>query len=189
MKQLPSAFRAMPTTAAAAVLALSAGLCAVAPANAETSEPTPTCGLICLPGLSDPDPKDPRTPRPKPSPEEPSTPPAPAPPAPPRPAETAAAPVPTLAPEPGESAVDGTPGAAGATATGTTLSTAGPSTESNWNKPITKSTKPTQAAAISGADGPGFGDPGLLTILVGVLLVGLGGLAFAWWGRNRASAH
>jgi hypothetical protein len=69
------------------------------------------------------------------------------------------------------------------------LSTAVPSTESNWNKPVTKSAKPTQAAAVSDSDGPGFGDQGLPTILVGVLLVGLGGMAFAWWSRNRASAH
>jgi hypothetical protein len=64
-----------------------------------------------------------------------------------------------------------------------------PSTESNWNKPVTKSSEPTQAAAVSASKGPGFGDPGLLTVLVGVLLMGMGGLAFAWWGRNRASAH
>ena len=180
----------MPATAAAAVLVLSAGLCAVAPAEAEASETPPTCGLICLPGLSEPDPKDPRTPRPKPTPEEPTAPPAPAPPAPPLPAETAPAPVSTLAPEPGESAPAGTPTEATGTAATSTLSTGVPSTESNWNKPITRSTTPTQAAAVSGGDGnPGFGDPGLLTILAGVLLMGLGGLAFAWWGRNRVSAH
>ena len=60
--------------------------------------------------------------------------------------------------------------------------------DSNWNKPVTKSATPTQAAASKG-DGPGFGDPGLLTIMAGVLLVGLGGLAFAWYGRNRLSTH
>lgn len=178
----------MPATAAAAVLALSVGLCAGAPANAETAEPTPTCGLICLPGLSEPDPKDPRTPRPKPTPEGPSSPPAPAP-APPVPAETGPAPVSTVAPEPSESSAAETSAGATSTAPGATSSTAVPSTESNWNKPATKSTKPTHAAAVSGSDGPGFGDPGLLTVLVGVLLMGLGGVAFAWWVRNRASAH
>ncbi|MFB8370633.1 hypothetical protein ACFC25_14870 [Pseudarthrobacter sp. NPDC055928] len=187
MKQKPSALRVVSATAAASVLALSIGLWVVAPANAETSEPTPTCGLICLPGLSEPDPKDPRTPRPKPTSEEPTAPPAPAPPAPP-PAEPAPAPVPTMAPEMSELAGQASSEAA-TSAQSATPSTALPSTESNWNKPITKSTKPTQAAAVSNGDGPGFGDPGLLTILVGVLLVGLGGLAFAWWGRNRASAH
>jgi len=190
MKQKPSALRAVLATAAASVVALSIGLWAVAPANAETSEPTPTCGLICIPGLSEPDPKDPRTPRPKPTSEEPTSPPAPAPPALP-PAEPAPAPVHTLAPAATEPAGEGSAEASAEAATGAPSATpsALPSTESNWNKPITKSTKPTQAAAVSNDDGPGFGDPGLLTIFVGVLLMGLGGLAFAWWGRNRVSAH
>lgn len=75
-------------------------------------------------------------------------------------------------------------------APGAVPSAAAPSTESNWNKPITKSTKQTPAAAaVSTGDGPGFGDTGLLTIMLGVLLVGLGGLAFAWWGRSRTSTH
>jgi hypothetical protein len=187
MKQLPSALRAMPATAAAVVLALSVGLCAGAPARAETSDTSPTCGLICLPGLSEPDPKDTRTARPKPTTEQPPAAPAPAPP--PLPAETAPAPVATLAPAPSEDAEHGTPGETATAAPGATSSTAVPSSETNWNKPVTKSAKPTQAAAVSGADGPGFGDPGLLAIVVGVLLMGLGGLAFAWWGRNRISAH
>ena len=187
MNRLPSVLRAVPATAGAAVLALLVSLCTVAPANAETSEPTPTCGLICLPGQSGPDPENPRTPRPKPTSQEPSAPPAPAPPAPPLPAEPAPAPVPTLAPEPSEAAVEATPSAEATTSA--PAATASPSTESNWNKPITRSAKPTQAAAVSKGDGPGFGDPGLVTILVGVLLIGLGGLAFAWWGRNRVSAH
>jgi len=70
------------------------------------------------------------------------------------------------------------------------LSSATPSTESNWNKPITKSATPTQAAAVSRNDGSGlFGSPGLLAIMAGVLLVGVAGLAFALWGRNRFSSH
>ena len=187
MKRLPSVHRVIPATAGAAVLAFSVGLCAVAPANAETSEPTPTCGLICLPGPFGPDPENPRTPRPKPTSQEPSAPPAPAPPAPHPPAETAPAPVPTLAPGPGETAVEGTPPAEATTSA--PAAAASPSTESNWNKPNTRSAKPTQAAAVSTGDGPGFGDPGLVTIVAGVLLMGLGGLAFAWWGRNRVSTH
>ena len=187
MKQLPSALRAMPATAAAVVVAVSVGLCAGAPASAETSDTSPTCGLICLPGLSEPDPKDSRTPRPKPTTEEPSAPPAPAPP--PPPAETAPATVATLAPTPSEGASEVATSEASTAAPGATSTTAVPSTDANWNKPITKSAKPTQAAAVSGTDGPGFGDPGLLAILLGVLLMGVGGLAFAWWGRNRASAH
>jgi hypothetical protein len=66
---------------------------------------------------------------------------------------------------------------------------AGPSTESNWNKPITKSAKPTQAAAPSTNDGPGPGNGRLLPVTAGVLLVGLGGLSFAWWSRSRLSSH
>ncbi|HJV99716.1 MAG TPA: hypothetical protein VJ617_11555 [Arthrobacter sp.] len=189
MKRLPSVLRAMPATAGAAVLALSAGLWAVPPANAETSDPTPTCVLICLPGQSGPDPENPRTPRPEPTSQEPSAP-APAPPAPPLPAEPAPAPDPALAPEPGDAAVEETPPAEATTSVpATAASTSAASTESNWNQPITKSAKPTQAAAASTGDGPGLGDPGLVTIFVGVLLMGLGGLAFAWWGRNRVSAH
>jgi hypothetical protein len=69
------------------------------------------------------------------------------------------------------------------------MTTAAATTESNWNKPATTPAKPTQAAAVSGSDGSGFGEPELLTILVGVLLMALGGVAFAWWGRNRLSAH
>ena len=34
-----------------------------------------------------------------------------------------------------------------------------------------------------------FGSPGLLAIMAGVLLIGMAGLAFAWWGRNRLSSH
>lgn len=187
MKRLPSVFRVIPATAGAAVLALSVGLCAAGPSNAETSEPTPTCGLICLPGQFGPAPENPRTPRPKPTSQEPSAPPAPAPPAPQPPAGPAPAPVPSLAPEPGEAAVEATPSAEAPTSA--PAATASTSTEPNWNKPITKSAKPTQAAAVSQGDGPGFGDPGLVTIVAGVLLMGLGGLAFAWWGRNRVSTH
>ena len=97
-------------------------------------------------------------------------------------------PVPTLAPEATEPAGEA-PVPAATSAQGATPSTVLPSTESNWNKPVTKSTEATQAAAVSNSHGPGFGDPGLLTILAGILLMGLGGLAFAWWGRNRVSAH
>lgn len=195
MTPSPSVLRALSAAAAVAVLAFSAGVSAVVPANAETSEPSPTCGLICLPVPSEPDPEVPRNPSPKPTGQEPSAPvkpptPAPAPPGPPQPPAPDPEPVPTLAPEPGEAAREETPsGGATTSAPGTALSTAGPSTESNWNKPVTKSANPTQAAALAKGDGPGFGDPGLLPIMAGVLLVGLGGLAFAWYGRNRLSTH
>jgi hypothetical protein len=43
---------------------------------------------------------------------------------------------------------------------------------------------------VSRNDGSGlFGGPGLLPIMAGALLVGVAGLAFAWWGRNRLSSH
>lgn len=186
MTRRPSVLRAMLATAAVAVLALSVGLSAVAPSNAATTEPSPTCGLICFPV-----PSESHSPRPTPTGQPPSAtvkPPAPtqAPPPPPQPAEPAPAPVPTLAPEPGETAVQEAPSAPAATSA---TPYTGPSTESNWNKPFTRSASPTQAAAASRGGGPGFGNPGLLSIMAGVLLVGLGGLAFAWWGRNRPSTH
>jgi hypothetical protein len=43
---------------------------------------------------------------------------------------------------------------------------------------------------MSSTGGSGlFESPGLLAIMGGVLLVGVAGLAFAWWGRNRLSSH
>ncbi|MCU1517956.1 MAG: hypothetical protein JWQ75_2677 [Pseudarthrobacter sp.] len=54
---------------------------------------------------------------------------------------------------------------------------------------MTKSAEATQAAAVTSSDGPDFGAPGLLAIMGGVFLVGLGGISFAWWSRNRLSAH
>jgi uncharacterized membrane protein len=107
----------------------------------------------------------------------------------PPPAEPAPAPVSSLAPEPSEPAVQEAPSAQATTsAPGATPSTS-PPTDSNWNKPLTKSASPTQAAAASRGDGPGFGDPGLWSVMAGVLLVAIGGLAFAWYGRNRLSTH
>ncbi len=190
MTRSPYVLRAMSATAAVAVLALAVGLPGVAPANAETSPPSPTCGLICLPLPSQPQPGTPGSPAPDPTSQVPSAPvKPPPPPAPAQPAAPAPDPVPTLAPEP-EETLTATPSAAATTGTpGSTPSSAGPSAESNWNKAITKSAQATQAAAISAGDGPGFGNSGLLTIMAGVLLVGLGGLAFAWWSRNRHSAH
>jgi hypothetical protein len=60
--------------------------------------------------------------------------------------------------------------------------------ESDWNKPIAKSAKPTQAS-VSTYNGPDPGHQKLLPVTAGVLLVGLSGLSFAWWGRNRRSSH
>ncbi|MBT2530714.1 hypothetical protein J7E83_00965 [Arthrobacter sp. ISL-48] len=189
MTRSPYVLRAMLTTAAAAVLAVSTNLSGVAPANAETSQPPPPCGLICLPVPAEPQPEVPHSPSPKPTSQEPSAPvkPPTQAPAPPRP--PAADPVPPPAQESSDAAFVATPSPDATATPSTTASTAGPSAESNWNKPITKSAKASQAAAISTGDGPGFGNPGLLAIMAGVLLVGLGGLAFAWWSRNRHFMH
>jgi hypothetical protein len=99
--------------------------------------------------------------------------------------------VPTVAPEPTVSAVEETPTPEATTIPASPSATsASPSAASNWDIPVTKSAKPTQAAAVSRNDGSGlFGGPGLLPIMAGVLLVGVAGLAFAWWGRNRLSSH
>jgi hypothetical protein len=104
------------------------------------------------------------------------------------PAAPAPEPEPTLAPEPSAPAGETATAEATTATPSPTPSTASPSTESNWNKPITKPARPTQAAAVSGRDDAGSGG-GFLPITAGVLLVGLGGISFAWWSRNRISAH
>ena len=182
--------RAVPATVAAAGLALAVGLGTVGAAYAEspTAEPTPTaCVEPCNPGTAGPG-EDQGKPDPKPT-QEPSVPAQPADPAPAPPAKKVpAAPEPTLAPEPSATVEETATAEATTASPSPTPSTASPSTESNWNKPITKSAKPTQAAAVSGSDGTGPGT-GLLPIVAGVLLVGLGGMSFVWWSRNRISAH
>lgn len=60
----------------------------------------------------------------------------------------------------------------------------GASTESNWNKPIPKPTKPKEVTAVASA-GADTGMGGLTAIIWGVLLVGLAGMAFAWWAQAR----
>lgn len=187
-----SVCRGVFTAAAAAILALSACLSAAASAQAETSGPTPQLCLVnCVP--ADAETKDPgkgKPTEPAADPAPPAPPPAPAPPAP-----EAPAPAPALAPEPAASpAEEGPTGDADAASASATPSagpsTASPSSESNWNKPITRSAEATPAGAVSRNDGSGlFGSPGLLAIMGGVLLVGLAGLAFAWWSRNRLSSH
>lgn len=185
--------RAVTPAVGAVGMALAVGLGAVGAAHAEspTAEPAPTVCESCEQPTTGPG-EDPGKPDPKPT-QEPQVPgqpavPAPAPPAKQVPAEPQPEPEPTLAPEP-SSTVEETATAEPTTASPSpTPSAAGPSTESNWNKPITKSAKPTQAAAVSDSDRPGFGS-GLLPITAGVLLVGLGGVSFAWWSRNRISAH
>jgi hypothetical protein len=59
---------------------------------------------------------------------------------------------------------------------------------SSWTKPIA-TTAATPAAVVSVEKTSGMGIPGLFAVMGGVLLVGLGGLAFALWTRNRMSGH
>lgn len=178
-----SVLRDVSAAATAAVLALLVGLSVAVPAQAEDGESTSDCLLLCESEDEEPRPTETPTPAPPavPAPVIPSPPPAP-----PVPAE-----VPTLAPEPSVPPAEETPSAAPSTVIPSPPpSSATPSTDSNWDKPITKSAKPTQAAAVSRNGGPGlFGGPGLLAIMAGVLLVGLSGLAFAWWSRNRHASH
>ena len=63
-----------------------------------------------------------------------------------------------------------------------------PSKSSNWNTPVDKG-KETQAAAMASTSISGPNVLGLFGILGAVLLVGLGGLAFALWSKNRLSSH
>ena len=183
--------------AAIAVLALTVGVSAAAPAQADNGDTGPGCGVVCglLPGDQKTQPADPGTGKPTepPSvtPSPPPAAPAPAPTTPPVPAAPAPAPVPAVAPEPMVSPVQETPTPEATTSVASpSAASASPSAESNWDTPVTRSAKPTQAAAVSRNDGSGlFGSPGLLPIMAGVLLVGVAGLAFAWWGRNRLSSH
>ncbi|MGO4189883.1 hypothetical protein [Pseudarthrobacter sp. TAF60_1] len=185
--------------AAITVLALTAGLSAAAPAQADNGATGPGCEVVCglLPSDQKTQPSSPGTGKPTgppsatPSPPPPAAPaPAPAPTTRPVPAVPAPAPVPTFAPEPMVSPVQETPTPEATTSIAPSAASASPSAESNWDTPVTKSARPTQAAAVSRNDGTGLlGGPGLLPIMAGVLLVGVAGLAFAWWGRNRFSAH
>ncbi|SDW12516.1 hypothetical protein SAMN04487917_10295 [Arthrobacter sp. yr096] len=63
-----------------------------------------------------------------------------------------------------------------------------PSKSSNWNTPVDKGQE-TQAAVLASNSISGPNMLGLFGILGGVLLVGLGGLAFALWSKNRLSSH
>ncbi|MDR6637658.1 hypothetical protein [Paenarthrobacter nitroguajacolicus] len=63
-----------------------------------------------------------------------------------------------------------------------------PSKSSNWNTPVDKG-RATQAAVLASNSFTGPNLMGLFGILGGVLLVGLGGLGFALWSKNRLSSH
>lgn len=199
------AIGAVPATAAAAVLALAVSLSAAGAAAAETPDPTSTtadpsdCQILCLPVLGEePKPTENDRPRKAKEPAERTAPPLEPAPAAPAPAAPGIEPPATTGP--GPAAVPAAPAPAGATPSGSaapestapepsTTPSASASTESNWTKPVTRPARPTQAAAVSRAGGPGPGGPDPLAITAGVLLVGAGGLAFAWWGRSRLRAH
>jgi len=66
---------------------------------------------------------------------------------------------------------------------------AGPTSDSNWTKPIEDAKEATQAALVTDKPASGNGVFGILAIMAGVLVVGLGGLAFALWSRNRIGVH
>lgn len=186
---------------AVAVLALTVGLSAAPPAMADDGDTPPgLCLLNCPtegtqpeePGKATPGSHPTNTATPTTTPTRPPAEPLPAIPA--VPAAPAPAPAPTVAPAPAVSAVQATPTPTPTpeqtTSTASRSASATPSAESNWDKPVTKPAKPTQAAAVSRNDGSGlFGSPGLMAIMAGVLLVGMAGLAFAWWGKNRFSSH
>lgn len=61
----------------------------------------------------------------------------------------------------------------------------GASSGQDWNTPVTKPAKATPAAAVAPAGDPGPAGPALLPIIAGVLLLGMAGASFIWWGRNR----
>lgn len=189
----PSAIRrAAVSGLAAALLAASAGAVAAAPAIADDD-----CLVLCI--TSDkktPPPKQNDPPQPGPAPTKPAPPvqepvptapaPPPAPPAPapaPEPAPVTEAATPT--PEPTAEVLD----VPSPSETPWTPS-ARPSTESNWNKPIKKqSAEPSNEAALMSFNGPGAGLGPLAAIMGGVFLIGIAGLAFAWWARSRFSSH
>lgn len=62
-------------------------------------------------------------------------------------------------------------------------------TDSNWTKPIDDGNTVSQAALVNDKPGTGPDLLGILAIMAGVLVAGLGGLAFAMWSRNRIGSH
>jgi hypothetical protein len=190
--------RAALATASAAALALSVTLPAGGAAFADSPEPT---GSATTSTTYPAEPTETKTTERTGKPRDPDDPPGqledPAPAAPqPQLLSTPAPAAPTVVPGPSEPADAGAPDSAGTSSpseTGTPASvapsTAGPSSESNWNKPVTRAAKATQAAAMTRPGSEGPGGPNLPAITAGVLLVGLGGGVFTWWGRNRLRAH
>ncbi|WP_284974462.1 hypothetical protein [Arthrobacter sp. efr-133-TYG-104] len=93
-------------------------------------------------------------------------------------------------PVPGQDATSAaaTPSATPSVSPSSASPSSSPSTSSNWDTPVQQGQK-TAAAILVANPGPGPNVLGLVGILGGVLLVGLGGLAFALWSKNRLSSH
>lgn len=89
-------------------------------------------------------------------------------------------------PDPEETVASATPSASPSVSPSS--ASPSPSTSSNWDTPVDKG-KETQAAMMTSGSFSGPNMLGLFGILGGVLLVGLGGLAFALWSKNRLSSH
>ncbi|MFK0007351.1 hypothetical protein ACIQTZ_09870 [Paenarthrobacter sp. NPDC090520] len=177
----------MDTAHAAPCVPATAGSC---PSLAAPTEPTPT-----QPGLAPETGKTKPTPRPEPTRVRETQQPAPAPAAPapavqaPQPAVVAPVTVtPEVSSPPSAAPEASTTAAAPATASATSSASPSPSKSSNWDTPVDKG-KGTQAAVLANASYNGPNLMGLFGILGGVLLVGLGGLAFALWSKNRLSSH
>lgn len=191
--------RVASTTASAAVLAITLALFPAGPASAQTTEPTPAsttspdqCFLVFCGAepAGDPKPAEPtRTRKPR-EPQSPPAPPAdPVTAAPEQPAPSVAPPDHTVpvpvapAAEPEEST---SPSAVTATGSSVSPPPTGPSSGQDWNTPVTRSARASRVAAVTPGRDPGSGDPAVLPIIAGVLLLGAAGASFLWWGRNRS---
>lgn len=212
------AHRAVLATASAAVLAASISLPAGGAALADPPEPTGSATATTAPGCGDDCSLEPTSPATEPvrptrtKPADRPGPPTPSSPAPQPVLPTSAAPTstgPAVPPAISGPTATGGPGIEGtnlerqasapatsagppeaATSPGGAAPTSGaPSSDSGWNTPVTTSARATQAAAVSRAELSGRGGPDLPAVAAGVLLVGTGGGAFAWWIRNRPRTH
>ncbi|MCY1675365.1 hypothetical protein OVA06_11730 [Pseudarthrobacter sp. SL88] len=205
------AHRAVLATASAAVLAASISLPAGGAPVADPPEPTGSATATTAPGCGDECSLEPTSPATEPvrptrtKPADRPGPPTPSSPAPQPVLPTSAAPtstgpaVPPATSSPTATvgpATHGTnpetspdPSVAAPSPGGAAPTTAAPSSDSGWDTPVTTSARATQAAAVSRAEMSGRGGPDLPAVAAGVLLVGTGGGAFAWWIRNRPRMH
>lgn len=187
--------RPLPIALMAVALAMCLTAFPLATAHAEAANCAPGQAICLNPApepTQEPSPTQPPAQPPAPAPAEPQ----PAPAAPQQPTAAPAAPAPpaeaaTATPE--ATATDGPSPSVTATPIPSAASpstAAALSTAPDWNKPIEDNEKPKQAAVVVvGKDGPGADTFALMSIMGGVLLVGLGGLAIALWSRNRLSSE